>query len=86
MATKLINGVRVTLTAEEEASFEAEREVHRNKLGTYKEKRQRQYPSVADQLDMIWHAIDAGVDLKSSEFYTSLKTVKDNNPKPDNDA
>ena len=42
------------------------------------------YSSVGDQLDLLWHAIDADTDLKSkfSAFYNSIKAVKDANPKP----
>ena len=42
------------------------------------------YSSVGDQLDLLWHAIDADADLKSkfSAFYNSNKAVKDANPKP----
>jgi len=44
--------------------------------------RDRQYAPTGDQLDMLWHSIDAGIDLKQSEFYTANKAVKDANPKP----
>jgi hypothetical protein len=47
----------------------------------YKEQRAKQYPSVTDQLDMLWHAINTGSLDKTSEFYTTLKAIKDNNPK-----
>lgn len=47
-----------------------------------KEARQKQYPNIAEQLDMLWHAIDDNKLDKTSGFYTSLKTVKDNNPYP----
>ena len=42
------------------------------------------YPAIGDQLDLLWHAIDADADLKSkfSAFYNSIKEVKDANPKP----
>jgi len=45
----------------------------------------RSYPSIGEQLDMLWHDIDANDDLKSSfnTFYTALKVVKDNTPKPE---
>ncbi len=45
----------------------------------------RSYPSIEEQLDMLWHDIDASDNLKSSlnTFYTALKVVKDNTPKPD---
>jgi hypothetical protein len=49
---------------------------------TYVEFRQEQYAPTGDQLDMLWHSIDAGIDLKQSEFYTANKAVKDANPKP----
>ena len=44
--------------------------------------RARNYAPTGDQLDMLWHSIDAGIDLKQSEFYTANKAVKDANPKP----
>ena len=42
------------------------------------------YPSIGDQLDMLWHAIDADATLKSdyADFHTAIKAVKDANPKP----
>ena len=43
----------------------------------------RKYPDVKEQLDMLWHAIDTDTLDKTSEFYTSLKSVKDSNPKPE---
>ena len=43
------------------------------------------YPSIGDQLDMLWHAIDVGdwtaAKVKTTSFYTELKAVKDANPK-----
>ena len=47
----------------------------------YKFQRIKQYPRIADQLDMLWHAIDSGSLDKDSDFYKSLKAVKDANPK-----
>lgn len=43
------------------------------------------YPNINEQLDMLWHDIDDGkfgTDAKTSSFYTSIKNVKDSNPKP----
>ena len=48
----------------------------------YQRDRKEQYPGIGDQLDMLWHAIDSGTLDQTSEFYTTLKEVKDNNPKP----
>tara|TARA_A100001201_G_scaffold142515_2_gene140916 strand:+ start:515 stop:838 length:324 start_codon:yes stop_codon:yes gene_type:complete len=41
------------------------------------------YPSIGDQLDMLFHAIDGDETLKTqfADFHTALKAVKDNNPK-----
>ena len=53
---------------------------------TYVEKRSAEYPPIGDQLDMLWHAVDTGdwtaAKVKTTEFYTALKAVKDANPKP----
>lgn len=48
----------------------------------YKGTRQIEYPDIGEQLDMLWHAIDTNTLDKTSDFYNTLKSVKDNNPKP----
>lgn len=48
---------------------------------SYQRTRATQYPKIADQLDMLWHAIDSGSLDKDSDFYIALKAVKDANPK-----
>ena len=42
------------------------------------------YPSIGDQLDALWHCIDADDDLKAkfAGWYDYIKLVKDSNPKP----
>ena len=54
---------------------DAEKEVDMNRAFAY--------PSYTEQLDMLWHAIDADADLKIkfATFYNAIKTVKDANPK-----
>ena len=49
----------------------------------YARKRQVEYPALGEQLDMLWHAIDSGTLNKDSEFYTTLKAVKNKYPKSD---
>jgi hypothetical protein len=49
----------------------------------YQRLRAPEYPSIADQLDMIWHGIDAGTLDTSSTFYNKLKEIKDKYPKPE---
>jgi len=54
---------------------EAEKEVDKNRAFSY--------PSITEQLDLLWHAIDAEEDLKVklADFYNAIKAVKDANPK-----
>jgi len=47
----------------------------------YQRDRQPEYPQIGDQLDMLYHAIDAGKVNKTSDFYKALKAVKDKHPK-----
>ena len=70
-----IDAARVTLDAEAAA---VKYKTDRTKNGS------TTYPAIGDQLDLLWHAIDADTDLKSkfSAFYNSIKEVKDANPKP----
>ena len=48
----------------------------------YKKKREKEYPSIEDQLDMLWHAMDSKEIPVCSAFYNAIKVVKDANPKP----
>jgi hypothetical protein len=45
--------------------------------------RDRVYPSIGDQLDMLWHSIDQDPALKSQyfDFYEAIKAVKVKHPK-----
>ena len=54
-----------------------------NKSGTYTEKRKASYPSLEEQFDLLWHAIDADEDLKVkfADFYNAAKAVKEAHPK-----
>ena len=48
----------------------------------YKNDRQVAYPALAEQFDKLWHDINNGTLDNTGAFYTALKTVKDDNPKP----
>tara|TARA_R100000750_G_C2280306_1_gene70947 strand:- start:173 stop:490 length:318 start_codon:yes stop_codon:yes gene_type:complete len=45
--------------------------------------RDRVYPSIGDQLDMLWHSIDQDGELQTKyfEFYQAIKAVKVKHPK-----
>ncbi len=47
----------------------------------YQRSRAIEYPALAEQFDLLFHAIDAGALDKTSDFYTALKAVKDKYPK-----
>lgn len=43
----------------------------------YAKLRQQEYPSVADQLDMLWHSMNNGEMTKLEPFYTTIKNIKE---------
>ena len=77
-----------TTTAEEvsQINTEYDRLVAEYDAQEYARNRAPEYPAVRDQLDMLWHAIDTGdwtaAKVKTTDFYTKLKKVKDDNSKP----
>ena len=83
---RLVNGEKIPFTAEEEAARDKEEaaSIAYQAAIKYKKDRLENYPLLGDQLDLLWHAIDADADLKSkfSAFYNSIKAVKDANPTP----
>ena len=84
-----INGNIVPFTAEEEAQRDAEEAAWAAKqtaiipTPAYVSKRKLSYPSIGDQLDMLWHSIDQNPALKSQyfDFYEAIKAVKVKHPK-----
>ena len=74
-------GDKVKITEEEASSIHNQKNQDELDKLTYDKKRALEYPRIGDQLDMLWHAIDSGTLDKTSDFYTTLKEVKDNNPK-----
>ena len=51
------------------------------KAKQYSRDRAKAYTELEEQLDLLYHAIDAGKVDKTSDFYKDLKKVKDDNPK-----
>jgi hypothetical protein len=83
-----VSGVQVPLSDEEAQSILndwAENELARQldeEANGYKTARQMEYPALAEQFDKLWHDINNGTLDNTGVFYTALKTVKDDNPKP----
>ena len=48
---------------------------------SYQGERRNKYPSVQDQLDMLYHDIKAGT-LETGDWSTAIEAVKAANPKP----
>ena len=44
--------------------------------------RDRQYPKLGEQLDMLFHDMTAGKGTKDGEWYKAVAKVKTDNPKP----
>jgi len=65
------------VTDAEVATLRSQKEQDRLDSLTYAEKRVETYPSIGEQLDMIYHA-----GLGGDEFQAAIKAVKDKHPKP----
>ena len=65
------------------ADIEAKMEEVQAEYDAKQYQRDRVYPSIGDQLDMLWHSIDQNSALKSQyfDFYEAIKAVKVKNPK-----
>lgn len=49
----------------------------------YKVKRKAKYPSIPDQLDMLWHLMDnEEIPGKGTDWYNTISDVKTKYPKP----
>lgn len=48
----------------------------------YQNDRRNEYPDIKEQLDKLYHDIRNGTLNNTGEFFTSIKAVKDANPKP----
>jgi len=48
----------------------------------WEKNRKDNYPQLAEQFDKLWHDINNGTLDETGEFFTALKSVKDQFPKP----
>ena len=83
----LINGERVAFTAEEETARDAEEsaEAIEQAANAYKLSRRETYISLENQLDQLYHDINAGKfgsDAKTGEWFVGITSVKTAFPKP----
>lgn len=47
----------------------------------YRARRKAEYPSLEDQVDMLWHAMDRGKAERVEPFYSTIAAVKRRFPK-----
>ena len=71
----------IDLTADEIAAAQASVAAYEAAI-PYTQKRQSAYPSLGDQLDLLWHTIDQGQPIDTtSPWYQAIKAVKAQYPK-----
>ena len=75
----MVNGIIVAMTDAEVTARNAEIAAADadEAANGYKHRRAAEYPSIGDQLDMIYHNGDGGVT-----FQAAIKAIKDKYPKP----
>lgn len=75
------NGLPKPTKEEVEKELNYQREC--KKYYQYAYDRCNEYPDGFEQLDMLWHAINSGENLKDSEWFRVIKDIKEKYPKPD---
>lgn len=65
----------------EEIEAEIIREVRIYNYYLYERNREKEYPQIKDQLDMLYHDLKAG-NLNNGTWIAAIDAVKENNPKP----
>jgi len=80
---KMVDGLEVECSPEEEKEIFArwEANVLEQKKNEWINNRKSEYPSIVDQLDMLWHAMDNGEIPFAIEFYKTIKEIKQKYPK-----
>ena len=85
---KIVDGIEVEMSQKEEAetlaAWAAEDKKQAEFIANfgYISKRVTEYPSIGDQLDMLWHSMESGEIPKSAAFFSACKAIKDKYPKP----
>jgi len=87
---KLIDGVRIDLTAEEITALNTADTIENKKMADarviydnneYQRDRASEYPELKEQLDLLYKDMVADKGDKTGEWFKAVKKVKDDNPK-----
>jgi len=70
------------ITKPTDAEITAEQNRLQTEYDANQYQRDRVYPPLGEQFDKLWHDINNGTLDNTGVFFTALKEVKDNNPKP----
>ena len=65
------------------SDFKAEEKSVQAEYDANKYQRDRNYPVIGEQLDMLFHDMTAGKGSKDGEWYKAVAKVKSDNPKPE---
>lgn len=84
---ELFPGFTLLETSEEPITLQGTRYVdgqwvNEDPTPQYAYDRQARYPTLGDQMDMLWHAMDDGLIPKIEPLYSEIKAVKERYPKP----
>lgn len=66
----------------EEINEEIKKETEIYNYYLYERKREKKYPSIQDQLDMLYHDIKSG-NLSNGTWIEAIENIKNKYPKPD---
>ena len=79
----LIDGIAVKGNLIDVNNTEINRIVAEQEAIKYQKDRASEYPSIGNQLDMLWHAMNNGEIPKANTFFDAIETVKTSFPKPE---
>jgi hypothetical protein len=83
---KLVDGIPVEMTKEEMIEFNRSSEEHaeNNRKTVYRKRRAAGYPTIGDQLDIIWKVLDTlpALPAEAAEMIAKIKDIKVKYPKP----
>lgn len=66
----------------DELNAEMEREVEIYNQYLYERNREKEYPSIKDQLDLLFHDIENG-NLQNGQWVQTIRCIKEKHPKPE---
>lgn len=63
--------------------IDAELDRQKKEFAAKQYQRDRKYPDLSEQLDLLWHDMTSGKGDKTGKWYKAIAKVKSDNPKPE---